>query len=214
MMVFRSMSDIRTKLLLGTSVGALAMIFVMAAGVDVLNTETGIAAQSGKLNGHVTLMAVHPDGSVSYAQSDNIIIDAGKVAASIQLFDIANIIAADAGVFECIVMGEGTEAADGADTIGLALDTTGQACASTAGGASGVTVTAGALNAPASTEIIVEFPPLVVADLTTIAGVSVTITEVVLENAGGQDLSSVGLDADVVGVLGTVVTITYTMELD
>ncbi len=208
------MSDIRTKILLGTTVGALAMIFVMAAGFNVLNTETGIAAQSGKLNGHVTLMAVNPDGSTSYAQGDNVIIDAGKVAASIQLFDIANIIGTNAGVFECIVMGSGTPAADGADTIGAALIATGQGCVADAVGASAVTVSAGGLDAPASTDIVVEFPALVLADLVTIVDTSVTITEVVLENAGGQDLSSVGLTADVVGVLGTVVTITYTMTLD
>jgi len=206
------MSDIRTKLLLGTSIGALAMIFVMATGVDVLSTETGIAAQTGKLNGHVTLMAVNPDGSMSYAQGDNIIIDTGKVAASSQLFNAT--IATAAGTFECIIMGSGDEAADGADGMGTPLVTTGQACASTAAGVSGVTTIAGILDAPASTDIVVVFPALQVTDLVTIAGTSVTITEVVLEQAAGQDLSSVGLDADVVGVLGTVVTITYTMTLD
>lgn len=212
MRVLTSMSDIRTKLLLGTSIGALAMIFVMAAGVDVLNTETGIAAQSGKLNGHVTLMAVNPDGSMSYAQGDNVIIDTGKVFASQQLFNTT--LSSVANVFECIVMGSGTFAANGADTIGVALVTTGQACASTAAAGSKSITTAGALDAPAETKITVVFPALVLTDLITIADTSVTITEVVLERADGQDLSSVGLDADVVGVLGTVVTIVYTMTLD
>ena len=212
MRVLTSMSDIRTKLLLGTTVGALAMIFVMAAGFNVLNTETGIAAQSGKLNGHVTLMAVNPDGSMSYAQGDNIIIDTGKTFASQQLFDVNQASVAD--VFECIVMGSGTEAADGADTIGVALVTTGQACVSTAAAGSSVLVVAPVnTDDPATTTITVVFPALVLTDLITIADTSVTITEVVLENAGGQDLSSIGLDADVVGVLGTVVTIEYEMTL-
>jgi len=208
------MSDIRTKLLLGTTVGALAMIFVMAAGFNVLNTETGIAAQTGKLNGHVTLMAVHPDGSMSYAQGDNVIIDTGKVFASQQLFDVGQASVAD--VFECIVMGTGAEATDGAGGMGTELATTKQSCVTTAAAGSSVTVTAGAAtDDPASTDIVVVFPALAQTDLIPAqAGSSVTITEVVLERLDGQDLSSVGLTADIVAVEGTVITITYTMTLD
>jgi len=210
------MSDIRTKLFLGTSIGALAMIFVMASGVNVLSTESGIAAQSGMLNGHVTLMAVHPDGSMSYAQGDNVIIDTGKTVASQQLFN--NTLSVAANVFECIQMGSGAEELTGAAgaSIGTALGTSALLCASAAGGVSGVVIVPSVgIDDPATTTITVVFPALVQNDLIPATpGSSVTITEVTLGTVGGQLLSSVGLDVDVVGVDGTVVTIAYEMTVD
>jgi len=66
------MSDISAKLLLGTIIGAITMMFVMASGFafssDVATTEKYIP-----MMGHATVMAVNPDGSVSYAQGDNAI---------------------------------------------------------------------------------------------------------------------------------------------
>ncbi len=196
------MSDIRTKLLLGSSIGALAMIFVMAAGVDAFDTKTTTAIQSTVVNGHVTVMAVNPDGSASYSQSDNIKVNAGVDLALLNLFDATA--AAAATPFDCIQMGSGAgTSATGNDAD---LVSTGAACDADGLGA----ITA----APAADgEIEVVFAGLQAGDLIQGGGTTVTITEVTLENAAGVVISHVELDADVGGVLGTVVTITYTMSL-
>jgi len=199
--VLTSMSDIRTKLLLGTSIGALAMIFVMAVGVDAFNTESTIAVQSGTLNGHATVMAIHPDGSISYVQTDNIIVDAGVDVAIDNLFDATA--AAAATPFDCIEMGSG------AGTSTTALDA--------ALGAAGPICSGAATNpvaAPnAAVDIVSVFPALVAADMTDGGQTTVTITEVVLENSSGVIISHVELTTDIGAVVGTIVTITYTMTL-
>jgi len=198
MMVFRSMSDIRTRLFLGTSIGALAMIFVMAAGVDAFDTKTSTATQSFGLQGHVTVMAVHPDGSVSYAQGDNAIIATGLDFAAAQLFG------ADAtDAFECIRIGTGDGGA-GSDIQGTmgAAATALQQCDSAADDV----VDTGT---DGEVEIDADFTMLA-GDLT---GGSVLITEAILEDTAGNVLSHVALAADVTANLGTVVTITYTMGL-
>ena len=76
-MVFRLMSDIRTKLLLGTSIGAVTMMFVMAAGIDFSN-DANVTEMGVPIMGHATVMAIHPDGSAQYAQGDNEIMGEGK----------------------------------------------------------------------------------------------------------------------------------------
>jgi len=204
MMVFRSMSDIRTKLLLGTSIGALAMIFVMAVGFDTFDTKTGIAVQGTMLNGHITAIAVHPDGSMSYAQGDNAIQDTGLDPAASQLFDAGT--AGAGNVFDCIRIGTGSVAGDPLtiDTVMGAAATALQVCGE------GSTLVAG--GDPGDIAITADFTMLA-DDLIDNGATTVTVTEAVLEDSGGNVLSKVDLAAGVLGNLGTTITITYTMTL-
>ncbi len=198
MRVLTSMSDIRTKLFLGTSIGALAMIFVMAAGVDAFDTKTTTASQPIGLQGHVTVMAVHPDGSISYAQGDNAIITAGLDFAAAQLFGGA---ANDA--FDCIRIGTG--AGGTGDDIQGTMGATATALQQCDTAANDVvdTGTDGQVDLDADFTMLAD-------DLT---DGSVTISEAILENAAGNVLSHVALATDVTANLGTVVTITYRMSL-
>jgi len=214
------MSDIRTKLLLGTSIGALAMIFVMAVGVDAFKTTTTM--ESPMLLGHATIMAVNPDGSVSYAQSDNLIMDAGSLVGVGQLFNPANV--ATNAVFNCMELGTGGIAADAeAGGPSTPLGALGQECSdSTACVATGsCSVTDSDIagqGTGAQSIIVVEFGQLVQNDMnlpalcTNPACTSVEIDEVVLENLANTQISSLGL-TPVGGVVGTVVTVTYTVTL-
>jgi len=211
--VLTSMSDIRTKLLLGTSIGALAMVFTMAAGVDVLNTESGTAMESGKILGHVTALAVHPDGSMQYLQTDNLLNNPGLDGALVHLFS-----AGGNGAFNCIRMGSG--AAGTLTVMNTNLVGTGASCDTTADGNDDVlstvqtaTGTPAGATLPAKGDIVVEFGGLAANDLIQTAATTVAITEVTLQDSAGLVLSHVGIDPAIAGVLGTVVTITYTMEL-
>jgi len=193
MVVLTSMSDIRTKLLLGTSIGALAMIFVMAAGVDAFETKATTAIQATGINGHVTVMAVHPDGSTSYAQGDNAIVPAGRAQAAAHLFGTT------AKPFNCINIGEGNIAGTPAD-IDVALTDTGATC----GGAITNPQAAGVV------DIVVPFAALTANDVA--PGLTAEITEATLEDIDGIVLSHVDITT-VNGVEGTLITITYTMTL-
>jgi len=189
------MSDIRTKLLLGTTLASIAMIFVMAAGVDAFDTKTATVVQSFGLNGHVTVMAIHPDGSASYAQADNAIITGTLTTAANQLFD-----AGTADPFDCISIGDGDGTGNNIQNPMNAAATAGPQCdadGTTNPGGDGIAL------------IDAEFT-ILLADLT--AG-SVLITEATLENGAEAILSHVSLDTDVPAVEGTIVTITYTMTL-
>jgi len=202
MMFFRSMSDIRTKLLLGTSIGALAMIFVMAAGVDAFDTNTGTAVQGTMLNGHITAIAIHPDGSMSYSQGDNAIQDTGLDPAASQLFDSATALAAN--VFDCIRIGTGNIAGNANDIHIAMVTTSAQVCGE------GSTLVAG--GDPGDIAITADFT-MAAGDLLDNGATTVTVTEAVLEDSGGNVLSKVDLAAGVTGNLGTTITITYTMTL-
>ena len=191
------MSDIRTKLLLGTTLASVAMIFVMAVGVDAFDTKLTTAVQSSGIMGHVTAMAVHPDGSTSYAQGDNLIVTATLSAAQVQLHDRNT--ATAGGVFDCMRLGgcDGT----GNDLAGATeLTVTGQSC-DTDGDFD--------IDSDGVGDIIAEFT-ILAGDLT--AG-AVTISDVVLENSGNTVLSHVALAADVPAVENTIVTITFEMTL-
>jgi len=196
MIVLTSMSDIRTKLLLGTSIGALAMIFVMAAGVDAFDTKATTAIQAAGINGHVTVMAVHPDGSVSYSQGDNQIVAGGLDAAAARLFGTT------VNPFDCINSGEGNIAGDGAD-IDIPLTTTTKTC-----DGDGVDDLAG----DGVVNVVVEFAALVNNDVSPATTGTATITEATLEDANDVVLSKVNI-TPVNAVVGTVITITYTMTL-
>ncbi len=196
MIVLKSMSDIRTKLLLGTSLASIAMIFVMAAGVDAFDTKSSTAVESAGLNGHVTVMAIHPDGSASYAQADNLIVQASLTTAANQLFDSAS----GTDEFDCIRIGEGAGTGNDINDPMNAAATAQPQC-----DPNGANNTGGA----GIDEIEVDFT-ILAGDL--VAG-TVTISEAVLENGAGVVISHVPLDADVPAVENTIVTIIYTMTL-
>jgi len=197
MRVLTSMSDIRTKLLLGTSIGALAMMFVMAAGVDAFDNKTATAVQSGSIMGHVTVMAIHPDGSAQYAQADNTIIQGPVLTQA-----ILNML--DPGftqdTFNCIQIGDGTNAGVG---INSALN----------GGAVHVCDTNGVTVNGDGDVTVTTAHTIVDDDVTPVIIGTAVITEAVLEDAGGLVLSSVGLAADVGVISGSVITINYQMVL-
>ena len=200
------MSDIRTKLLLGTTIGALAMIFVMAAGVDSLKTNVSVVESNVPvLLGHVTVTAVHADGSMSYVQTDNVIQNLGRDAALLQLISGTGA----GGEFDCMRIGTG----DGSG-VGIAtpmITTSGQACDTD--NTSSNPILAAANGGVASGNVVALFPDLVLADLVTVAGVSVTVTEATLENGAGVVLSHVVLGTAITGNLNTAITINYTMTL-
>ena len=198
------MSDIRTKLLLGTSIGALAMIFVMAVGFDTFDTKTGIAVQGTVLNGHITAIAIHPDGSMSYSQGDNAIVAAGLDNAATQLFDPAVSVAGN--VFDCISIGTGTLIGNGAD-IHIPMVNVLTAAQSCGGGS---VLVAGA---PVGDIAITAVFTMLATDLLDNGATTVTVTEATLEDSGGTVLSKVDLAAGVTGNLGTEITITYTMTV-
>ncbi len=63
------MSDIRTRILLGTSISAITIMFVMAAGLSTVTSEASVNDKSFGLNGHVTIMAVNPELGRSAVQA-------------------------------------------------------------------------------------------------------------------------------------------------
>jgi len=191
---------------LGTTIGALAMIFVMAAGVDSLKTNVSVVESNIPiLMGHVTVTAVHADGSMSYVQTDNVIQNLGRDAALLHLIS-----GTDAGgEFDCMRIGTG----DGTG-VGITepmVTTNGQACDTN--NTSSNPIAAADNGGVASGNVVALFPDLVLADLVTVAGVSVTVTEATLENVGGVVLSHVTLGTAITGNEGTAITINYTMTL-
>lgn len=202
------MSDIRTKLLLGTSISAVAMMFVMVSGFDLSSNETVVSLSGFPINGHVTMLVVNPDGSTSYAQSDNVIQGAGKDLAASALYDPNGGSRADA--FVCIGLGESGAVDDSTQALTDAFDFTNVVCS----GDVPTAVQAGLNGAtPNQVNVTAVFINL---DGTT------TVTEVALSNAGGGGLPSTAafnagvlshVDiADVDVVAGTEVTVTFTMD--
>jgi len=212
------MSDILTKLLLGTSIGAVAMIFVIAAGFGAFQFNTS-ATDTGLIMGHVTVMAVHPDGSTAYSQSDNLILDAGRNEAFKQLFDGGRTDAT--AEFDCMRLGNATnpDVADVGLTESLPFlkiecdDDNTTSNPQIADDCAGASSTAG--------DLIVEFPAITAPDVNTNGANSLTEALLMQDGAASPDgtlvntiiLSHAILGTPVSVVLGTVVTLTYTMTL-
>lgn len=205
-MVFRLMSDIRTKLLLGTSIGAVTMIFVMAAGIDFSN-DANVTVQSFPIMGHVEVLAVNPDGSTTYVQSDNEIVGVGKDRAAIELFSTQT------GPFICVGAGTSGTVVETLSGLSTPLATTLVVCDGT-GGAQTQAGQDSAGNSQGNQRTVA-------ATITIIDGTQ-TLTEVALSNAGGAGLMNTGaftggvlshvdLAQNVDVVEGTEVTITFTM---
>ena len=188
------MSDIRTKLLLGTSLSALAMIFVMAVGVDAFDTKTTTGSQPLSLYGHVTVWAIHPDGSSSYAQGDNAITTSEDGIRQI----VDDSFTSDP--FNCIDIGIGAGNAGGINTP--VLDGTTAQCDQISNGA----------NEATGTHVLVGVFTMTQANVGG-AGGTATISEAELANDAGQVISTVALAANVGVIEGSIITINYTMTL-
>jgi len=79
------MSDKRTNYVLGTIIAGLAIVLAMGTALPSMGVAS-IESTSLGLMGHVTVMAVEPDGSATYAQGDNVVMDIGLNAAGATLF--------------------------------------------------------------------------------------------------------------------------------
>jgi len=186
----------------------------MAAGFATNTTELFTTELILPLNGHVTVMAVNPDGTVSYAQGDNFIFGSGKDLAASALYDPNA--GSRAAAFVCIGLGEQAFATvdDTDKALTSALGTTNVEC-STAVPTADV---AGVDGAGDGNKV------KIIKAITIAAGEgTTTITEVALSNAGGGGLASaagfiagaishIKLAAGIDVVEGTEITVTYTME--
>ena len=201
------MSDIRTKLLLGTSISAVAMMFVMASGVDIFANDTSASETSFPIIGHVTVLAVNPDGSTSYIQTDNALLGGGKTLAAIQLFDGGTGGAALAEAFNCIALGN-----DGTVDVTTAVLTNPLTNTPAACDTNGLDVTQAGGNGGGNAEIIELIVPFTIG-----AGDAGAITEVVLgQVAVAQQVTGVLSHVDITDVpvaVGTIITITYELQV-
>jgi len=196
------MSDIRTKILLGTSIGSVALI-LLVSGMGFSTSDTSVSEQGYQILGHVELLAINPDGTMSYSQGDNAVQDGGKDVAAATLFD-----AGGAGLtFSCIQLGDSNAVAVGtADTaLTQKLTSTNIVCDN----ASPVT-TAANNPAGAKSEIEVQFT-------IDVGDTDKTITEVALctgttaTTTCANMLSHFELAVPIPVVTDTQVTVTYTM---
>ena len=121
------MSDIRTKILMGTTISAVSLMLVMAIGVSSVQNSGTTAGTSLGLMGHFEIMVQNPDGSASYVQADNFINGAAKNNVGTALFEGVALLQPN----DCIILGTGT-ATDASDGIATALTLTGVACSDAA----------------------------------------------------------------------------------
>jgi len=208
------MSDIRTKLLMGTTISAVSIMLVMAIGIttEQNNVSAGNVAALG-LMGHFEIKVVNPDGTISYAQGDNFVNGAAKTDVARAVFFG---VAAEPllGTYDCTLLGTNiANTLPGANDILNKLGTTGLACASDPGPVPGVTCDGlGASGAPGTAEkctIVTEHT------LGTDCDPSCVLTVVAIGTGaqGDADLGSVfaftDLDGDITANLGANATVTY-----
>jgi len=189
----------------GTSIAlmTIALVWAMPVGMDQASVN-----DIGAIQGHVTVLAVHPDGTpYYYSQGYNDIQFDGKNQAAARLWDDAG----GTGIgINCVTLGLSGDANSDAQNGVVTAAATGEQCGDTnPPAANDVTdTTAASAGQGAVTTIITEFA---------IAGGDdgLTITEVALSEPGGANTISRFLLADGgVGVsTGTILTITYTMTI-
>jgi len=124
------MSDIRTKILLGTTISAVSVMLVMAVGMASIQTNT--PAETLGLVGHFAVVVNNPDGSAYYSQGDNTVVGAGKLAVGDDLFDGSD--ANEQGQFVCTRLGIGNPNVAAAEDIATLLTNTNEACDVSASG--------------------------------------------------------------------------------
>jgi len=81
------MSDNRTKYVLGTVIISLAAVFATAAAMPTITEAMSSESVPLGMTAHVIVTAVDPDGTVRYAEADNVILNGGLNVAGAHLFD-------------------------------------------------------------------------------------------------------------------------------
>jgi len=198
------MSDIRTKLLLGTTITSVSLMLVMAVSLGAVQYNQPSAASTLGLMGHFEIIVENPDGTVSYAQGDNVVTGAGKDAAGDRLFDSTS----TQPVFNCIILGNGTNSA-AAVTINAALVNTGIDCGTTVGSDAGTNDPGGdaQVNSITSVHTISALDCPTTCTLTEVALGDSTLTAALTPT--GLTFAHTGLDADVQANNGADVTTIY-----
>jgi len=108
------MGNMRTKYLIGTTITSLAlMTAALVWALPLVDDKTSINELSG-IYGHVTIMALHPDGSADYIQGDNLIQVEGMTEAALRLWTDS---AGTAG-FNCITLGTNSDDPTTEDSTG------------------------------------------------------------------------------------------------
>jgi len=203
------MGNMRTKYLIGTTITSLAlMTAALVWALPLVDDKTSINELSG-IYGHVTLMAIHPDGSAAYIQGDNAIQFEGSTAAASELWN-------DGGIagFNCITLGTDATAATDADSTGTTdsgvltpFTNTPQECGDDGGPNNSIDIDIVAkAGVKDQTSIIVEFDVGALDDGKMLSEVSLDSPE------GGNTTMSRFVLATAVDVnTATVVTVNYTM---
>ena len=190
------MSDIRTKILLGTTISAVSVMLVMAIGMVTQQEPT--ASSTLGIAGHFEMIVTNPDGTVSYVQTDNAFTGDGKEAIGGGSFG-------DSGApgLTCTRLGTGVNDQT-AEDLDAVLGTTGVACDADLtnncpGGDATITVTDGAV-CTVTTE----------HTLSTDCSPACLLTEASLNNAAGSIIAAhTGLSTDVVANEGADVALVY-----
>jgi len=200
------MGIMREKYLIGISGTSIALMTIALVWAMPLGMDQASVNDIGSIQGHVTLMAVHPDGTANYIQGDNVIQFDGKNAAANRLFDDTT---NQLGI-HCIALGTGGATDPTNDDINGVVTpaATATECADDGAPNSITDTTAASAGQSAITDILIVFDIAAGDD-------GLTIDEVALEDSAGNNAISRFILADGgVGVsTNTVLTITYTMEI-
>jgi len=203
------MGNMRAKYLIGISGTSIALMTLALVMAMPLGTSQVSVNDIGSISGHVTILAVHPDGTSNYIQGDNVIQFDGKNEAAARLWD--DPVGAPTGI-NCIALGTGgaTDPTNNDKNGVVTVTTTTNVCGDSGPAGSSVvdTQAAAAGVVPAITDITAVFTIAAGDD-------GDTINEVALEDdAGGNAMSRFILAGGGVTVSeGTVLTITYTMTI-
>jgi len=200
------MGNMREKYLIGISGASIALMTIALVMAMPSGMSQASVNEIGSISGHVTMMAIHPDGTSNYIQGDNVIQIDGKNEAASRLWDDT---AATLGI-HCIVLGTGgaTDPTDNDKNGVVTAANTPTECGDDAPNSVTDTQAAAAGAVPAITDIVVIFDIVAGDD-------QATINEVALEDsAGGGTMSRFILAGGGVTVsTDTVLTITYTMTI-
>lgn len=195
------MGNMRAKILIGTTITSVALMFAAISGVIPLGMNQASVSEVGGILGHVEILAIHPDGTQQYVQGDNVLLFEGKNTVATTLWTDGTTTG-----FNCIQLGTNADAADDADGGVKAAAATPVEC-----GDDGTPNSVGETTA-ASAGVSSTFRITVVFDI--VAGDDgATITEVALRDEASVDLSRFVLASGVGVNTGTVLTVNYDMTV-
>ena len=196
-------NNMRGKILIGTTVTSVALLFAVISGVIPLGMNQASASEVGGIMGHVEILAVHPDGTTQYTQGDNVILFEGKNTVATTLWND------DAGTtgFNCIQLGTNAAAADDADGGVLTAAATAVDCADS------LTAGNGIANGTPAADGVSNITTMTVVFTIAAGDDGATISEVALQDAGAVDLSRFVLLVPIGVNTGTVMTVNYQMTV-